>query len=160
MQYDLNLTIIFVYLSIYFACLCACLFVCLFVSNKRQNGWTDRAQIFCGTSRDHREGLWMIKISNTCLHQNAIVIKLNKRMKSGMSDSQPYPLNLNLRNNKKDIVGFLSTKLVNSYRFPNCFNRKNPQVTFLGNNQFNLQRQRAPLWISHAIKWSFTWNKY
>ena len=22
--------------------------VCLFVSNKRQNGWTDRAQIFCG----------------------------------------------------------------------------------------------------------------
>jgi len=33
-------------------------FVCLFVSNKRQNGWTDRAQIFCGTSRDHREGLW------------------------------------------------------------------------------------------------------
>jgi len=36
--------------------------VCLFVSNKRQNGWTDRAQIFCGTSPDHREGLWMIKI--------------------------------------------------------------------------------------------------
>ena len=35
--------------------------VCLFVSNKRQNGWTDRAQIFCGTSRDHREGLRMIK---------------------------------------------------------------------------------------------------
>ena len=29
--------------------------VCLFVSNKRQNGWTDRAQFFCGTSRDHRE---------------------------------------------------------------------------------------------------------
>ena len=27
-----------------------CLFVCLFVFNKRQNGWTDRAQIFCGTS--------------------------------------------------------------------------------------------------------------
>ena len=35
--------------------------VCLFVSNKRQNGWTDRAQFFCGTSRDHREDLWMIK---------------------------------------------------------------------------------------------------
>ena len=32
------------------------MFVCLFVSNKRQNGWTDRAQIFCGTSRDPREG--------------------------------------------------------------------------------------------------------
>ena len=41
-----------------------CLSVCLFVSNKRQNGWTDRAQIFCGTSRDHMEGLWMIKILN------------------------------------------------------------------------------------------------
>ena len=36
--------------------------VCLFVSNKRQNGWTDPAQIFCGTSRDPREGLWMIEI--------------------------------------------------------------------------------------------------
>ena len=28
--------------------------VCLFVSNKRQNGWTDLAQFFCGTSRDPR----------------------------------------------------------------------------------------------------------
>ena len=25
--------------------------VCLFVSNKRQNGWTDRAQILCGISQ-------------------------------------------------------------------------------------------------------------
>ena len=32
--------------------------VCLFVSNKRQNGWTDRAQILCRTSRDPMEGLW------------------------------------------------------------------------------------------------------
>ena len=31
--------------------------VCLFVSNQRQNGQTDQAQIFCGTSRDHSEGL-------------------------------------------------------------------------------------------------------
>ena len=50
----------------------ACLSVCLFVFNKRQNGWTDRAQIFCGTSRDPREGLWMIKFSKICLHQNSI----------------------------------------------------------------------------------------
>ena len=56
-------------------------FVCLFVSNKRQNGWTDRAQIFCGTSRDPREGLWKIKISNICLHQNSIVIKFLKILK-------------------------------------------------------------------------------
>ena len=57
------------------------MFVCLFVSNKRQNGWTHRAQIFCGTSRDHREGLWMIKISNICLHQNSIFIKFLKFLK-------------------------------------------------------------------------------
>ena len=31
----------------------ACLGVCLFVSNKPQNGWTDRTQILCGTLRDH-----------------------------------------------------------------------------------------------------------
>ena len=58
-----------------------CLSVCLFVSNKRQNGWTDRAQIFCGTSRDSRKGLWIIKISNICLHQNSIVIKFFKILK-------------------------------------------------------------------------------
>ena len=37
-------------------------FACLFVSNKRQNGWSDRAQILCGTSRDPGNGLWMMKI--------------------------------------------------------------------------------------------------
>ena len=68
-------------LYINLACLSVCLFVCLFVSNKRQNGWTDRAQIFCGTSRDSREGLWIIKISYICLHQNSIVIKFLKILK-------------------------------------------------------------------------------
>ena len=43
--------------------------VCLFVSNKRQ---TDRARIFCGISLDSREGLWMVKFSKICLHQNSI----------------------------------------------------------------------------------------
>jgi len=47
--------------------------VCLFVYNKLQNGWTDRAQILCGTSRGPREGLSMIKISNICLHQKSIL---------------------------------------------------------------------------------------
>ena len=56
-----------VHLYINLACLSVCLFVCLFVSNKRQNGWTDRAQIFCGTSRDPREGLWMIEILKICV---------------------------------------------------------------------------------------------
>ena len=55
--------------------------VCLFVSNKRQNGWTDRAQIFCVASMDSREGVWIIKISNICLHQNSIVIKFLKILK-------------------------------------------------------------------------------
>ena len=51
------------------------------MSNEHQNGWTDRAQIFCGTSTDPREGLWKIKISNICLHQNSIVIKFLKILK-------------------------------------------------------------------------------
>ena len=64
-----------------FVCLLCCLFVCLFVFNKRQNCWTDRAQIFCGTPRDPREGLWKIKISNICLHRNSIFIKFLKILK-------------------------------------------------------------------------------
>ena len=68
-------------LYINLACLSVCLSVCLYVSNKRQNGWTDRAQIFCGTSRDPREGLWMIEILNICFHQNSIFIKFLKILK-------------------------------------------------------------------------------
>jgi len=30
----------------------------MFVSEKRQNGWTDPAQILYGTSRDPREGFY------------------------------------------------------------------------------------------------------
>ena len=68
----LSAPLLYQHLYINLACLSVCLFVCLFVSNKRQNGWTDRAQIFCGSSRDPREGLWMIKFSKICLHQNSI----------------------------------------------------------------------------------------
>jgi len=67
--------------SIYKFGLSVCLSGCLFVSNKRQNGWTDQAQILCGTSRVPREGLWMIKISNIWLHQNSIFIKFLKILK-------------------------------------------------------------------------------
>ena len=46
------------------------LFVCLsvypFVSNEHQNGWTDPAQILCGTLHDPRESLWMLKITKIC----------------------------------------------------------------------------------------------
>ena len=65
----LNLSRDYCYISISIYIYFACLFV---VSNKRQNGWTDRAQILCGTSRDPREGLWMIKFSKICLYQNSI----------------------------------------------------------------------------------------
>ena len=44
----------------------------LFVSNKRWNGWTDQAQFFCGTSRDHREGLRTIKIFKKSFFLNFI----------------------------------------------------------------------------------------
>ena len=54
------------------------LLVCLFVSTKRQNGLTDEAQILCGTSREPREGLWMIKSSKICLPQNSIFNKFSK----------------------------------------------------------------------------------
>ena len=44
---------IFKYLYIiYILCLSVLVSVCPFVSNKRQKGWTDRAQFFCGISRD------------------------------------------------------------------------------------------------------------
>ena len=56
----------------------ACLSVCLFVSNKRQNGWTDRAQIFCGTSRYFREGLWMIKIFKKCFVKKFKFLKIRE----------------------------------------------------------------------------------
>ena len=58
-------------------CLSVMVSVCLFVSNKRQNGWTDRGPNFLWD----REGLWKIKISNICLHQNSIVIKFFKILK-------------------------------------------------------------------------------
>ena len=45
---DKLVRIVFPYIYIY------TLLVCLFVSNKRRNGWSDRAQIFCGISLDPR----------------------------------------------------------------------------------------------------------
>ena len=38
------------------------------VSNKRQNGLTNRAQILCGTSHDPRKGLWNIKIEKKMIN--------------------------------------------------------------------------------------------
>ena len=61
-----------IYLYTLFVCLSVCLF---FVSNKRPNGWHDRAKILCGTSHNPGEGLWMITISKMSLLQNSIVIK-------------------------------------------------------------------------------------
>ena len=54
------------------------LLVCLSVSNKRQNCWTHRDQILCGTPHDPRESFCMIKISKISLQQNSIFIKFWK----------------------------------------------------------------------------------
>ena len=56
--------------------LLVCMPVCLFLPNKRQNDWTDRAQILYGTSHDPRERT--IKILKIRLRQNSIVIKFRK----------------------------------------------------------------------------------
>ena len=44
----------------------------------RQNGWTDQAQFFFGTSRDPREGLWLIKIWKNCVISFFIFVKFWK----------------------------------------------------------------------------------
>ena len=63
------------HISIYKFGLSVCLSVCLYPINVKT------AELFCVTSRDHREGLWMIKISNIFLLQNLIFIKFLKIMK-------------------------------------------------------------------------------
>ena len=59
------------HINIYILLDCMSVF-CLFVSNKPQNGWTDLANQFSGTSRDPREGLYMIEFLKICLQQNSI----------------------------------------------------------------------------------------
>ena len=48
-----------------------CLFVCLYPINVK-TAEPIGPKFFCGTSRDPREGLWMIEFSKVCLHQNSI----------------------------------------------------------------------------------------
>ena len=38
----------------------------LFVFNKRCNGWTDRVQIFGGSSQEPKQGFWMVKDEKFC----------------------------------------------------------------------------------------------
>ena len=59
------------YLSVYILCLS----VTLYPIHVTQNGWTDRAQILCGTSHDPGRDLWMIKLSKISLQQ--ILCSLN-----------------------------------------------------------------------------------
>ena len=61
-------------LNIYTLLVCLGIFW-LFVSNNRLNGWTNPAQILCGTSHNAREGLWMIKIKT--ISSNKIRLPLN-----------------------------------------------------------------------------------
>ena len=46
---------------------------------KCQNGWTDRAQMLCGTSQDPSGHLWLIKISKNSLKLNSIFQKFSKK---------------------------------------------------------------------------------
>ena len=63
----ITLLLLHIRISIYMLCLGVCLIVCLFVSNKHKNSWTKQDHIFCGTSRDPKEGFWMIKFSNSTI---------------------------------------------------------------------------------------------
>ena len=53
-------------------------------NDKRQNGWFSwgfnfyQAQFFGGTSNDHREGLWMVRIEKNCIKRNRIFIPRKK----------------------------------------------------------------------------------
>jgi len=53
-------SLVYLYTLLFF--LGICLGVWPFVSDKRQNGCTGQDKIFCGTSQDPREGLWMIEL--------------------------------------------------------------------------------------------------
>ena len=65
-----------------------CLSVCLFVTDKRQHGWIDRAQIFVGPQMTCREGLWIVRIekkiifftSTKKIEKRATIKSLNQRM--------------------------------------------------------------------------------
>ena len=64
--------------------LLGCLFLCLFVSNKRENRWTDWAQILCGSSHipwKSFKKIKILKISKICLQQNSIFIKFENPRK-------------------------------------------------------------------------------
>ena len=67
-----------------------CLSVWLFLSNKRQNDWTDWAQILCGVLRDPREGLWMIKILKICVSNFFIFVKFWKYSKKILWNPQTF----------------------------------------------------------------------
>ena len=96
-----------VYLNIYFVCLS----VCPFVSNKRQTGGTDRAQILCRTSRKPREGLWKIKISKISLQQNSTFfynVFKEKMFKIEIEDGREAPLKPSIFKNSTHTVYFHS----------------------------------------------------
>ena len=52
---------------------------CPFISNKRQNGLTDRAQILCGTSYDPIAWFMDAKITKLCFLKFLIFVKFRKQ---------------------------------------------------------------------------------
>ena len=88
------------YLSIYILCLSVCFFDCLLVSNNCHNGWTDRAEFFCGTSRDSREGLWMIEFLKMCLSTKINFEKFWNSIKVFLIDPRVFVLFYNVYKGK------------------------------------------------------------
>ena len=91
----------------------------LCVSNKRQNGWTDRAQILCGTLHDHREGLIDDQNSKICIKQ----IKFGKSTKFFIKSSKFF-LFYNANKEKKFTIeiadGREERTMNNLWTFTNC----------------------------------------
>ena len=66
----------------------------MFVSNIRQNGGTNQTLILCGTSHDPREGLWMLRITKSCLPQFLILRKILKIHKNKNANQQKKTINV------------------------------------------------------------------
>ena len=60
------------------------------LSNTRQNGWTDLAQILCGTLHDPVEGLQIIKISKIASNKIRFSLNFNENPRIFVKKSAMY----------------------------------------------------------------------
>ena len=90
-------------MNIFIYTLLVCLGVCLYPINVK-TAEPIGPKFFCGISRKSREGLWMIKFSKICLHQNSTFetfenprnysykIREENMFAMEMRDGRPYSL--------------------------------------------------------------------